>query len=368
MATELNIKKNWLRSDQDRILIAGPCSAESLEQVLETAEGIKQVNSNAIFRAGVWKPRTRPGLFEGIGEPALEWLAEVKSKLGMRVTTEVAVPKHIELALKHGVDILWVGARTTVNPFMVQELAEVLRGTDIPVMVKNPLHPDLQLWIGALERFDKVGITQLAAIHRGFYTFEHSEYRNVPRWELVYELKSLFPTLPVVCDISHIAGSTALLQMVAQQAVDLNLDGLMIETHRNPSVALSDAQQQVTPAKLKELLSSLIARNPGFTEEVIVSKMNSIRHKIDELDQLLLKTLGDRMDLAKEIGELKKEYNVSILQLDRWKALIENCMQKADQAGLYREFVRNIFIQIHDESIRIQSAILTGKAEEISGH
>nr|HMT30564.1 chorismate mutase [Bacteroidia bacterium] len=306
MATELNIKMDWLRSNQDRVLIAGPCSAESEEQVLETAAGVKQVNPNAIFRAGAWKPRTRPGLFEGRGEPALQWLAKVKTDLGLRVTTEVAVPKHVELALKYGIDILWVGARTTVNPFMVQELAEALRGTDIPVMVKNPLHPDLQLWIGGLERFDKVGITQLAAIHRGFYTFEHSEYRNVPRWELVYELKSLFPSLPLICDVSHIAGSTALLQMVAQQAIDLNLDGLMIETHRNPSVALSDAQQQVTPVQLKELLSLLITRNPGFTEEVIKNRMTGIRQKIDLLDQVLLKTLSDRMDLAKEIGELKK--------------------------------------------------------------
>ena len=366
MLKELNTNTDWLRKGNDRILIAGPCSAESEEQVMETASGIATINPNAIFRAGVWKPRTRPGLFEGRGEPALQWLVDAKAKTGLRIATEVAIPKHVELALKYNVDVLWVGARTTVNPFMVQELAEALKGVDIPVMVKNPIHPDLQLWIGGLERFNKIGISKLAAIHRGFYTFEHSEYRNAPRWELVYELKSLFPALPIICDVSHIAGTTSLLHMVAQQAIDLNLDGLMIETHRDPSVALSDAQQQITPDNLRKLLSLLIARNASFTEEVIVNRMNGIRNKIDDLDKLLMKTLGDRMELAKEIGELKKEYNVSILQLDRWKAVIESCMQKADQAGLYKEFVRNIFIQIHDESIRIQSAILTEK--EVIGH
>ena len=340
-------------------LIAGPCSAESEEQVLQTAGMISEFFPKAIFRAGTWKPRTRPNQFEGMGEAALQWLSKVKSTTGLRVTTEVAIPKHVEQSLKYGIDILWIGARTTVNPFMVQELAEALRGTNIPVMVKNPLHPDLQLWIGAIERFSNVGIDQLVAIHRGFYTFEHLEYRNSPRWELVYELKSLIPELPVICDISHIAGSASLLHMVAQQAVDLNLDGLMIETHRDPSQALSDAQQQITPHALKTLLDSLRLRNPGFTEEVMQFRMNGIRKKIDELDNLLLTNLSQRMELAKEIGELKKEYNVSILQLQRWKEVIEKCMSKADQMGLYTEFVRNIFIQIHDESIRLQSTILT---------
>jgi chorismate mutase len=282
----------------------------------------------------------------------------------MRVTTEVAIPRHVEQALRHGIDVLWIGARTTVNPFLVQELAESLRGVDIPVMIKNPLHPDLQLWIGAIERFSNVGLDELAAVHRGFYTFEHSEYRNAPRWELVYELKSLFPDLPVICDISHIAGTTSLLQMVAQQAVDLNLDGLMIETHRDPSKALSDAQQQITPQRLKELVASLKFRNPGFTKEVVNNRMADIRKKIDDLDNLLLTNLSQRMDLAREIGELKKVHNVSILQLERWKEVIEQCMHKADEMGLYREFVRNIFIQIHDESIRLQSAILTESEKE----
>lgn len=366
MVVQFNIKENWLGSNEQRVLIAGPCSAESEEQVLETAAGIKKANPDAIYRAGIWKPRTRPGMFEGRGTPAMEWLIKVKQQYGMRVCTEVAIPRHIDEVLKAGIDILWVGARTTVNPFMVQELAEALKGVDIPVMVKNPIHPELQLWIGSLERFSKAGITQLAAIHRGFYTFEHLEYRNMPRWELVYELKSLFPSLPVICDISHIAGATALLPMVARQAVDLGLEGLMIETHNNPVVALSDAKQQVTPDQLAELLSNLSVSNKSFTEDVIENSLIKIRGQIDMLDHLLLQTLSQRMNLASEIGELKKLNNVSILQIERWKEVIDNCMKKADQAGLYREFVRNIFIQIHDESIRIQSAILTGKKKELT--
>ncbi|MDQ3049473.1 MAG: bifunctional 3-deoxy-7-phosphoheptulonate synthase/chorismate mutase type II [Bacteroidota bacterium] len=359
MTKDIRSNSGWLKNENKRALIAGPCSAESEMQVLDTATQIAAFFPDAIFRAGAWKPRTRPNQFEGRGEPALEWLSKVKSVTGLRVTTEVAIPRHVEQALKHGIDILWIGARTTVNPFLVQELAESLRGISIPVMIKNPLHPDLQLWIGAIERFSNVGLTQLAAIHRGFYTFEHSEYRNAPRWELVYELKSLFPELPVVCDISHIAGSTSLLQMVAQQAVDLSVDGLMIETHCNPSSALSDAQQQVTPDRLHEIIGALKFRNPGFTREVVRDRMADIRKKIDELDNLLLNNLSQRMELAKEIGELKKVHNVSILQLERWKEVIEQCMHKADEMGMYREFVRNIFIQIHDEAIRLQSAIMT---------
>lgn len=359
MTQKIKSDSSWLIKTDSRALIAGPCSAESEEQMLDTAKQIAAFFPKAIFRAGAWKPRTRPNQFEGKGDDALKWLAKVKTDTGLKVTTEVAIPRHVEQALKYGVDMVWIGARTTVNPFLVQELAESLRGVKIPVMIKNPLHPDLQLWIGAIERFSNVGLDMLAAIHRGFYTFEHSEYRNAPRWELVYELKSLFPDLPVICDISHIAGTTALLQMVAQQAEDLKLDGLMIETHCDPSKALSDSQQQVTPAKMKSLVDSLKFRNPGFNQEVLNSQMGRIRRKIDELDNLLLTNLSDRMDLAREIGELKKVHNVSILQLERWKEVIEQCMHKADDMGLYREFVRNIFIQIHDESIRLQSEILT---------
>lgn len=359
MKQNIQTHNNWLYNTGEKVLIAGPCSAETQTQVMETAKQIAADFPEAIFRSGAWKPRTRPNQFEGKGEDALQWLAEVKKTTGLRVTTEVAIPRHVEQALKYGIDIFWIGARTTVNPFMVQELAECLRGTNIPVMVKNPLHPDLQLWIGAIERFANTGLTKLAAIHRGFYTFEHSEYRNAPRWELVSELKALYPDLPIICDISHIAGTTSLLQMIAQQAVDLQLNGLMIETHCDPKNALSDSQQQVEPDELREIMSSLKYRHPYFTQEVIDTKMAGIRQKIDELDTLLLSNLSQRMDLAREIGELKKIHNVSILQLDRWKEVINQCMQKADDMGLYREFVRNIFIQIHDEAIRLQAAILT---------
>jgi chorismate mutase len=357
MVNELD--SSWLINSGRRVLIAGPCSAESEAQVLETAKGIAVNYPDNIFRAGAWKPRTRPDHFEGKGEEALKWLSQIKKETGMRVATEVAIPKHLELALKYEIDILWVGARTTVNPFMVQELAESMRGISNPVMIKNPVHPDLQLWIGGIERFFRMGIKKLAAVHRGFYSFEHSEYRNMPRWELVCELKSLYPSLPVICDISHIAGNSALLQMVAQQAVDLNLDGLMIETHSDPVHALSDADQQITPSGLHELLKFLQPRNPVFSEEVISGRMKEIRKKIDEIDIILLKNLGFRMNLAKEIAELKKEHSVSILQLQRWQEVMKNCMSKADEMGLYDEFVRNIFIQIHDESIRLQSAILS---------
>ncbi len=360
MKQKININNDWLKDCDERVLIAGPCSAESQSQVMDTAKKIAASFPKAIFRSGAWKPRTRPNQFEGKGEDALKWLSEVKKVTGLKVATEVAIPRHVEQAMKHGIDIFWIGARTTVNPFMVQELAESLKGSDIPVLIKNPLHPDLQLWVGALERFSSVGLTKLAAVHRGFYTFEHSEYRNAPRWELVSELKSLFPDLPVFCDISHIAGTTSLLQMIAQQAVDIHLDGLMIETHCDPKNALSDAQQQVNPDELKEIISLLKYRNPYFTQDVIDNKMASIRKKIDELDRVLLTSLSQRMDLAREIGELKKIHNVSILQLERWKEVIEQCIHKADDMGLYREFVRNIFIQIHDESLRLQAAILTG--------
>lgn len=366
MKQQIKVNSEWLNDNTEKVLIAGPCSAESEDQVNDTAAQIAAFFPNAIFRAGAWKPRTRPNHFEGKAEEALLWLSKVKERTGLRVTTEVAIPRHVEQALKYGIDILWIGARTTVNPFMVQELAESLRGVDIPVMIKNPLHPDLQLWIGAIERFSNTGLDKLAAIHRGFYTFEQSEYRNAPRWELVYELKSLFPDLPVICDISHISGSRPLLHMIAQQAVDLNLNGLMIETHRDPAKALSDAQQQVTPKRLHEIVSSLKKRNAYFTEEVINEKMAAIRKKIDELDTLLLNNLSQRMDLAREIGELKKVHNVSILQLERWREVIDQCMHKADEMGMYREFIRNIFIQIHDESIRLQSAILSGQEKEMA--
>lgn len=253
--------------------------------------------------------------------------------------------------------MIWIGARTTVNPFLVQELADSLKGVDIPVFVKNPIHPDLQLWIGGLERFYKAGITKLAAIHRGFHAFENSGYRNVPRWQLVHALKSRYPELPVICDISHIAGHREFLPMIAQQAYDLNLEGLMVETHCDPSSALSDAAQQVTPEVLNELLTSLVKRLPSFEDTPVMKQILEIRKEIDAVDKKLLEALNRRMELAATIGELKKEYNVSILQLERWKQVIDNCMVLASEKGLNSEFIRNVLIQVHDEAIRLQSKI-----------
>lgn len=337
--------------------MAGPCSAESRDQVLDTAIGIAAYYPNAILRAGIWKPRTRPGMFEGVGEQALPWLAEAKKVTGLKVAIETASVKHIELALKNGVDMIWIGARTTVNPFLVQELADSLKGVDIPVFVKNPIHPDLQLWIGGLERFYKAGITKLAAIHRGFHAFENSGYRNVPRWQLVHALKSRYPELPVICDISHIAGHREFLPMIAQQAYDLNLEGLMVETHCDPTSALSDAAQQVTPEELNELLTSLVKRLPSFEDTPVMNQILEIRKEIDVVDKKLLEALNRRVELAATIGELKKEYNVSILQLERWKQVIDNCMVLAAEKGLNSEFIRNVLIQVHDEAIRLQSKI-----------
>lgn len=366
MLTSLNLQEDtrWLHPEGGKALITGPCSAESREQLLETARQIANLFPGAIFRAGTWKPRTRPGNFEGRGEHALQWLSEVRDQTGLKVATEVATPAHAELALKYGMDILWVGARTTGNPFMVEELALSLSGTDVPVLVKNPLHPDLELWIGGIERLAARGITRLAAVHRGFFMFGTSEYRNFPRWEIVYKLKSLLPELPVICDVSHIAGNPALLQTLVQHAADINLDGLMVETHFDPANALSDPGQQITPAELKIILNSVHVKNKYFTEEVLRSRMDSIRDQIDRLDHTLFQTLSARMDLAREIGELKREHDVSILQLERWKEIIENCMQKAEASGINREFMRNIFLQIHDEAIRLQTEILAAEHEQ----
>jgi chorismate mutase len=359
---------SWLHRPGAKALITGPCSAESREQVLETARLIASFFPDAIFRAGTWKPRTRPGNFEGKGEDALRWLSEVKAATGLRTATEVATPAHAELAMRYGIDILWVGARTTGNPFMVEELASSLEGVDIPVMVKNPLHPDLELWIGGIERLASHGIKRLAAVHRGFFMFGTSEYRNFPRWEIVYKLKSLYPELPVICDVSHIAGSPALIPMLIQHATDINLDGLMVETHCDPANALSDPDQQISPSALSDILNGIQPKQREFSEEIMRTRLDAIRDKIDKLDDTLFQTLASRMDLAREIGELKREHNVSILQLERWKEIIESAMQKADISGNNRDFIRNIFLQIHDEAIRLQSEIIASENAEKRDH
>ncbi|MDA7768373.1 bifunctional 3-deoxy-7-phosphoheptulonate synthase/chorismate mutase type II, partial [Flavobacteriales bacterium] len=304
------------------LVIAGPCSAESREQVLTTAKGL--VNKATVFRAGIWKPRTRPNSFEGVGEKALPWLNDVKAETGLQVATEVATAQHVEACLKANIDILWIGARTTVNPFYVQEIAEALKGVDISVMVKNPLHPELSLWMGALERLNQVGINRLSAIHRGFFTLEKSAFRNEPKWELPIKLKRLAPDLPIICDPSHISGSPQMLAEVSQTAMDLNMDGLMIETHYNPSLALSDAQQQITPEKLGELLDNLILRSSTHPNAQFRSALNKLRMEIDSIDKKLVEIVGQRTEIVKEIGRYKKENAVTILQIERWFEILKS--------------------------------------------
>ena len=357
--TELHIEATGLlkKKEHKPFLIAGPCSAESRSQVLDTGRAIAQSGDASIFRAGVWKPRTRPGSFEGIGEPALAWLQEMKAETGMPVATEVANAYHVEACLKNNIDYLWIGARTTVNPFYVQEIAEALRGVDIPVMVKNPLHPDIGLWIGALERFNQCGIKQLMAIHRGFYSYEAAPYRNEPKWDLAIKLKRWMPELPIICDPSHISGTTELIAEVSQTALDLGMDGLMIETHYNPTLALSDAKQQLTPDSLSALMNNLVLRKSDFDDTVHLEKLRIIRNHIDGLDEKLLRLLAERLVLVSEIGAIKKENNVMIFQLKRFFEILKTRKALGDDLGLPKDLVHELFELIHKHSINIQNKI-----------
>lgn len=350
----------------DKILVAGPCSAETPAQVMNTARGIAARFPKAWFRAGVWKPRTRPGSFEGIGEPALDWLQDVKKQTGLRIITEAANAYQAEACLKAGVDGVWIGARTTVNPFLVQEVADVLRGSSLTVMVKNPIHPDADLWRGAIERIREAVSTDVIAIHRGFHSFETTEFRNHPRWQVAFELRSMMPGLRMICDISHIAGARPLLQSVAQEALDLNYDGWMIETHEQPEVALSDKMQQITPAQLVDLLESLQPRFSATNDPQSLQQLNKWRSEIDQLDDELLHLLQKRLSYSEKIGELKKENQVSIFQPDRWKYILDEMTSKGSALGINPGFIRNLFIQIHDESIRIQGEIVNKEEKKVS--
>jgi len=361
MNIELNIEpmENWFPKTKDLpLLIAGPCSAETEEQVIETAKLIEKDHRAMVYRAGLWKPRTRPGTFEGVGAEGLPWLKRVKDETRLLVATEVAKAEHVKLAIDAGVDILWIGARTTVNPFSVQELADALKGYDIPVLVKNPINPDLQLWIGALERINRAGITKLGAIHRGFSPMSESKYRNDPKWKIAIELKRLLPDLPMVCDPSHIGGSRELIEPVAQKAFDLQMEGLMIETHINPDVALSDAKQQVSPARLTTILDEIILRRANSTNDAFVESLKEIRAKIDTVDDELIKLLGKRMTLVDEIGEAKKENNVTILQVGRYENILNDKVSKGEDENLSAEFVKTIYEFIHQNSIKRQEKIM----------
>lgn len=356
-ATETRKITNWkIESDKKPIMIAGPCSAETEEQVLETAIALKKTGVN-IFRAGIWKPRTRPNSFEGVGSVGLEWLKTVKKETGMLIATEVANIKHTYDALKVGIDIVWVGARTTTNPFAIQEIADALKGLDIPVLVKNPINPDVNLWIGAIERFQNAGLTNIGAIHRGFSGIDKSIYRNSPQWKIPIEFKTKLPDVPLFCDPSHISGNRDLIQDLSQKAIDLNFDGLMIETHPNPDKAWSDADQQITPSNLNQILNDLIIRVEK-PKGVSLEAIEDLRYKIDICDDELLDILEKRMQLVDAIGIYKKENNMTILQPGRWEEVIKKSLEKGKEKNLDKKFISTIFKQIHQESINQQTKIL----------
>lgn len=339
------------------LVIAGPCSAETEEQVLETAHSLA-ARGNKIFRAGIWKPRTKPGGFEGVGSIGLEWLQKARAETGMYVATEVATAKHTEEALKAGIDILWVGARTTANPFAVQEIADALKGVDIPVLVKNPVNPDLELWIGALERIHNAGIRKLGAIHRGFSSYEKKIYRNMPQWHIPIELRRRIPNLPILSDPSHIGGKRELIAPLSQQAMDLNFNGLIIESHCNPDCAWSDAAQQVTPDVLEYILNVLVIRE-GV--QASTENLNLLRKQIDECDDNLIEILSRRMRIVREIGMYKKEHNMTVLQSGRYSEIINKRGQQGKACDMDPEFIKEVFESIHQESVRQQIEIVNKK-------
>ena len=337
--------------------IAGPCSAETEEQVMETARGLHAFGIH-VFRAGIWKPRTHPGSFEGVGTPGLQWLRKVKETFGMKVCTEVASEKHVQECLRSGVDMVWIGARTSANPFVVQEIADALTGTDIPVLVKNPVSPDLDLWVGALERLNRAGIRKLGVIHRGFSTSASIPYRNDPGWKIAIELRTRYPRMVFFADPSHMGGDRRYLQELSQRAMDLGLDGLMVESHCNPSCAWSDARQQLTPQALRTLLESLIIRDNTSDNEAYREGIDALRARIDVLDESLLRLLGDRMEVSRSIGRYKKDHNVAILQAGRWEQLLSDMVAGAAALGISEEAIRGIMTAIHEESVRVQNQVL----------
>lgn len=361
----LNTKKisDWGLGLDKPLIISGPCSAETEEQVVSTAKEIAALGKVNVLRAGIWKPRTRPNAFEGIGPVGLEWLNTAKAETGMLTATEVANGAHVEACLKAGIDILWVGARTTVNPFSVQEVADALKGVDIPVLVKNPINPDLALWIGGLERINQAGITRLGAIHRGFSSFEKTPFRNLPKWSMAIELKRKYPELDIVCDPSHIAGNRDLIPYVCQKALDLDMSGLMIESHITPSVAWSDAAQQVTPSSLGELLDGLAFRSATVQGDAAGNKLDELRKQIDEFDDDVFQKLASRMEIAHEIGTYKRDNSVTILQVGRWEEIVSKRIALGKAMGLSDEFLDAFLKLVHKESIRRQNLVMNENTE-----
>ena len=351
---ELDLEPLRLPSDNERpFVIAGPCSAETEEQVMKTAFQLASKGCHN-FRAGIWKPRTKPGGFEGHGEKALPWLKRVKDETGMLITTEVATPEHVELALKYGLDMLWIGARTTANPFAMQAIADSLKGVDIPVFVKNPVNPDLELWIGALERLNNAGVKRLGAIHRGFSSYDKSMYRNLPMWQIPIELRRRIPDLPLICDPSHMGGKRELIAPLSQQALDLGFDGLMIESHCDPDKAWSDAKQQVTPEVCDYIVSLLVARESNSSAEGI----SLLRQQIDKIDNELMELFAKRMRICREIGEYKKANNIQVLQTSRYNEILDKRAVQGSLTGMSPDFVKSVFEHIHEESVRQQLEIV----------
>lgn len=359
---EMNFQSILDQPEKRPIIIAGPCSAETEDQVLQTARALAAQGID-LFRSGIWKPRTRPGSFEGVGVPGLKWLKRVKEETGLKVTTEVAKTDHVFEALKHGIDVLWIGARTTVNPFSVQEVADAIKGVDIPVLIKNPINPDLSLWIGAIERIYKAGITRIGVIHRGFAYHGETKYRNVPFWQIPIELKRRFPNLTIICDNSHICGRRDILFEVAQKAFDLNYDGVMTEVHPDPDNAWSDASQQITPDQFGQLVSNLVRREITTDNIEFLETLEHLRHDIDEIDDEIMNLLGRRMELADSIGRYKKRNNIAILQTSRWNEILERGIAKGKIKGLSEEFMETFLRAIHQESINHQEAVMSSKEE-----
>ena len=352
-----NINLLW---NKRPLIISGPCSAETREQVLATAVQLAETGKIDLLRAGIWKPRTKPGMFEGVGTEGLRWLQEAKRNTGIPVTVEVATARHVEESLKHDIDVLWIGARTTVNPFSVQEIADALNGVDIPVLIKNPINPDLELWTGALERIQKAGVTRVGIIHRGFSSYGNTEFRNAPMWQLPIEMKRRYPQMLLICDPSHICGNRHMLQMVAQKSIDLDFGGLMIESHIDPDHAWSDASQQITPVQLNRMLESLVWRSVQSGPSFYTSALVHLREQVDQLDDELLSLLGQRMKLADKIGIYKKENNMTILQAERWNHILNRSFQKSQQLGLSREFIQRYLDAVHMESINHQNKVMNG--------
>ena len=349
------IQKIWAKRP---LIISGPCSAETEEQVVETATRLAKTGKVDVLRAGIWKPRTKPGMFEGIGVKGLPWLANARKITGLPIAVEVATAKHVEMALQFDVDILWIGARTTVNPFSVQEVCDALRGTNVPVLIKNPINPDLELWSGGIERLQKAGVKEIGMIHRGFSNYGNTEFRNAPMWHLPIEMKRRFPDMLIICDPSHICGNRTGLQEIAQKSIDLDFGGLMIESHIDPDKAWSDAKQQVTPERLAEMLGELIWRTETSDEKEFVTALSKLREQINHIDDELLVLIGQRMKIADKIGEYKRENNITILQTNRWNEILEKAFVKGNKLGLSKDFITKYFDAVHMESISHQNKIM----------